>query len=113
MSSDEKNDDNKSKDVVEDIISCEWYDDDDDDDDDDDEGDDDGDNLEAVALVMGVSARSGHRHNGDHLKLNSEPDDDDDEHEGSSGVWYNDYRAAERHNVGGAVYSDWWYSDGS
>ena len=47
---------------------------------------------------MGVSARSGHRHNGDHLKLNSEPDDDDnvddddddddddDEHEGSSGV---------------------------
>ena len=41
---------------------------------------------------MGVSARSGHRHNGDDLKLNSEPDDDDDddddddEHEGSSGV---------------------------
>ena len=50
--------------------------------------DDDGDNLEAVIHVMGVSARLGHRHNGDHLKLNSEADDEDDDdgHESSSGV---------------------------
>ena len=41
---------------------------------------------------MGVSAWSGHRHNVDHLKLNSvaddeeDDDDDGDEHESSSGV---------------------------
>ena len=52
-------------------------------DDNDEEDDDDGDNLEAVAHVMGVSERSGHGHNGDHLELNSEADDDDDEDEGS------------------------------
>ena len=46
--------------------------------------DDDGDNLGTVVHVMGVSARLGHRHNGDHLKLNSvahdgKDDGDDDE----------------------------------